>query len=69
MVWEFIVMNPPKTQEESELLAWEQLGFCSDIVWQGEGTVNLLAGTLIHSSLLVLLVGLKCNKLRKQKPD
>ncbi|ULT56656.1 DUF4253 domain-containing protein [Neobacillus drentensis] len=49
-VWEFFVSNPPKTQEESELLAWEQFGFCGDIVWQGAGTVNALAGTLMNSS-------------------
>ncbi|MFJ5718205.1 DUF4253 domain-containing protein [Neobacillus sp. NPDC093127] len=50
-VWELFVGNPPKTQEESELLAWEQFGFCADIVWQGVGTVNALAGTLINSSV------------------
>lgn len=49
-VWELYVVNPPKTQEESELLAWEQFGFCGDIVWQGVGTVNSLAGALINSS-------------------
>lgn len=50
-VWEFFVENPPETQEVAESLAWEQFGFCSDIVWQGVGTVNGLAGTLIHSSV------------------
>ncbi|MFJ5760238.1 DUF4253 domain-containing protein [Neobacillus sp. NPDC093182] len=50
-VWELFVENPPNTQEEAESLAWEQFGFCSDIVWQGVGTVNGLAGTLIHSSV------------------
>lgn len=50
-VWEFYVENPPKTQKEAESLAWEQFGFCSDIVWQGVGTVNALAGTLINSSV------------------
>lgn len=50
-VWELFVGNPPKTQEESEFLAWEQFGFCGDIVWQGVGTVNSLAGTLINSPL------------------
>ncbi|MDR6125231.1 hypothetical protein QFZ87_004828 [Bacillus sp. SLBN-46] len=49
-VWELFVVNPPETQEESELLAWEQFGFCGDIVFQGVGTVNSLAGTLIHSA-------------------
>lgn len=49
-VWEFFVENPPQTQDESEFLAWEQFGFCGDIVWQGVGTVNSLAGTLINSS-------------------
>ncbi|GHI01093.1 DUF4253 domain-containing protein [Neobacillus kokaensis] len=49
-VWEFIVENPPRTREESESLAWEQFGFCPDIVWQGVGTVNALAGTLLDSS-------------------
>ncbi|WP_059171675.1 DUF4253 domain-containing protein [Bacillus sp. FJAT-27445] len=48
-VWELFVENPPKTQKKSEELAWEQFGFCSDIVWQGVGTVNALAGTLIYS--------------------
>ncbi|MEH7377003.1 DUF4253 domain-containing protein [Neobacillus drentensis] len=50
-VWELFVENPPKTQEESELLAWEQFGYCGDIVWQGVRTVNSLAGTLINSSV------------------
>ena len=50
-VWELFVENPPKTHEESELLAWEQFGYCGDIVWQGVGTVNSLAGTLINSSV------------------
>lgn len=50
-VWELFVENPPKTQEESEILAWEQFGFCADIVWQGVGTVNFLAGTLKNSSV------------------
>jgi hypothetical protein len=50
-VWEFFVQHPPHTQEESESLAWEQFGFCGDIVWQGVGTVNALAGTLINSSV------------------
>lgn len=49
-IWEFFVENPPKTQEESEFLAWEQFGFCGDIVWQGVGSVNSLAGTLLNSS-------------------
>nr|WP_277398397.1 DUF4253 domain-containing protein [Neobacillus citreus] len=49
-VWELYIVKPPKTQEESKLLAWEQFGFCGDIVWQGVGTVNSLAGTLINSS-------------------
>lgn len=49
-VWELFVDTPPKTQQESESLAWEQFAFCSDIVWQGVGTVNSLAGTLINSS-------------------
>ncbi|MDR6880496.1 DUF4253 domain-containing protein [Bacillus sp. 3255] len=48
-VWELLVEKPPKTQEESEFLAWEQFGFCGDIVWQGVGTVNSLAGLLINS--------------------
>ena len=51
-VWELYVEIPPNTQEKAELLAWEQFGFCIDIVWQGVGTVNGLAGTLIHSSVL-----------------
>ncbi|ALC92901.1 hypothetical protein AM500_19095 [Bacillus sp. FJAT-18017] len=50
-VWEFYVENPPRTQEEAERLAWEQFGFCSDIVWQGTGSVMSLAGTLINSSV------------------
>lgn len=50
-VWELFVENPPKTQKESESLAWEQFGFCGDIVMQGTGTVKALAGTLIHSSV------------------
>nr|WP_280518542.1 DUF4253 domain-containing protein [Lederbergia wuyishanensis] len=50
-VWELFVENPPTTQKESESLAWEQFGFCGDIVWQGVGTVNALAGTLKNSSV------------------
>lgn len=50
-VWELFVENPPTTQDESEILAWEQFGFCGDIVWQGAGTVNSLAGSLINSSV------------------
>ncbi len=49
--WELYVENPPKTQEESEFLAWQQFGFCGDIVWQGVETVNSLAGSLINSSV------------------
>jgi Domain of unknown function (DUF4253) len=50
-VWELFVESPPQTQEESESLAWEQFGFCADIVWQGVGSVHALAGTLIQSSV------------------
>ncbi len=50
-VWELFVENPPTTQEDSEFLAWEQFGFCGDIVWQGVGTVKALAGTLVNSSV------------------
>ncbi|MEW9053176.1 MAG: DUF4253 domain-containing protein [Neobacillus sp.] len=50
-VWELFVQNPPKTQQESQLLASEQFGFCGDIVYQGVGTVNSLAGTLMNSSV------------------
>jgi hypothetical protein len=50
-IWELYVENPPKTQEEAVSLAWEQFGFCGDIVWQGVGSVNGLAGTLIHSKV------------------
>ncbi|TYP72079.1 DUF4253 domain-containing protein [Paenibacillus methanolicus] len=48
-VWELVVEHPPGTQEEAEKLAWEHFGFCGDIVWQGVGTVNLLAGSLLDS--------------------
>ncbi|MED4203636.1 DUF4253 domain-containing protein [Neobacillus mesonae] len=50
-VWEFFVENPPGTKEQSEVLAWEQFGFCPDIVWQGVGSVGSLAGTLMNSSI------------------
>jgi hypothetical protein len=48
-VWEFYVEQPPSNKEEAEALAWEQFGFCSDIVYQGIGSVKGLAGTLINS--------------------
>jgi hypothetical protein len=38
------------TGDPGIVLAWEQFGFCGDIVWQGAGTVNSLAGTLMNSS-------------------
>ncbi|MFC4099139.1 DUF4253 domain-containing protein [Paenibacillus xanthanilyticus] len=48
-VWELVVENPPRTQEEAAHLALEQFGFCGDIVWQGVGSVNALAGSLLDS--------------------
>jgi hypothetical protein len=50
-VWELFVENPPTTQDEAESLAWEHFSFCPDIVFQGVGTVNELAGGLISSSV------------------
>jgi hypothetical protein len=50
-VWEMFIENPPTTQVEAESLSWEHFCFCPDIVFQGVGTVNELAGGLISSSV------------------
>jgi len=50
-IWELYVERPVRTQEEAVSLAWEQFGYCCDIVYQGVGTVNALAGTVIDSNV------------------
>jgi len=49
--WELYVEKPVKTKDEAMSLALEQFGFCDDIVWQGVGKVNALAGVLVDSSV------------------
>ena len=50
-IWELYVENPVKTKDEAIPLALEQFGFCPDIVLQGVDKVNVLAGTLVNSSV------------------
>lgn len=49
--WELYVEKPVKTKDEAMSLALEQFGFCPDIVWQGVEKINILAGTLVNSSV------------------
>jgi hypothetical protein len=52
-VWEMKTDNPPKNEEEAEILAREQFAFCYDIVMQassGWDTIRALASTLKNSS-------------------
>ncbi len=46
-VVEFLVRRPPETREAAMELAWEQHGYCQDIVSQGTETVSALAATLL----------------------
>ncbi|HLN15704.1 MAG TPA: DUF4253 domain-containing protein [Acidimicrobiales bacterium] len=48
-VFEFVVGRPPTSRETAMALAWEQFGYCNDIVDQGVGTVSKLAAALIDS--------------------
>ena len=48
-VWELYVEKPPSEKEVAVALAWEQFGFCSDIIWQGAQKINVLASTLLNS--------------------
>jgi len=50
-VIECTVRNPPKTQEESMELAWEQYLYCADIVEQGTQTLSTLGSELLNSNL------------------
>lgn len=47
-VVEFLVHRPPETREAAMELAWEQHGYCQDIVTQGTETISRLAGTLLE---------------------
>lgn len=48
-IWELYIEEPPKTKDAASSLALEQFGFCSDIVYQGVGTINALASNLLNS--------------------
>jgi len=48
-VVECTVRNPPTDQKAALALAWEQYWYCSDIVYQGCGSVSYLAATLMNS--------------------
>jgi len=50
-IWELYVENPIETEEAAKVAAMEQYAFAGDIVWQGVGTVNALAGTLLNSTV------------------
>ena len=49
-VIECCVTKPPQTEDECWELAWEQYGYCPDIVDQGVGTIGALASSLRDSS-------------------
>jgi len=50
-IWELYVEKPPSTKDVATALAWEQFGFCSDIIWQGAQKINVLASTLLNSKI------------------
>jgi len=50
-IWELYVEKPPRTKDAAAALAWEQYGFCSDIIWQGAQKINVLASTLLNSKI------------------
>lgn len=50
-IWEMYVENPIDNEEDAKDLAWDQFAFCSDIVFQGIGQINKLAGTLVNSNI------------------
>jgi hypothetical protein len=43
------VRRPPSSREDAMTLAQEQFAYCSDIVYQGAGTIAGLAGTLVNA--------------------
>jgi hypothetical protein len=47
---ECVVANPPRTKEAALALAWQQCWYCTDIVYQGCGSVNNLAASLMNSN-------------------
>lgn len=49
--FEFIVTNPPTTEEEATSLAIEQYFYCFDLVAQGCGSILELAGNLVDSTV------------------
>lgn len=48
-ILEFVVGEPPQTQEAAMALAKEQYAYCPDIVDQGVGTIAALAATLLDA--------------------
>jgi hypothetical protein len=50
-ILEFAVSRPPQTREEAITLAYEQYGYCADIVDQGTETISNLAATLLNSKV------------------
>ncbi len=46
---EFDIPRPPKTPEAAAQIAKEQYAYCYDIVDQGTGTIEVLAGSLIDN--------------------
>ncbi|MDR1541147.1 MAG: DUF4253 domain-containing protein [Clostridiales bacterium] len=50
-IWELYVEQPVKSEAEAQALALEQCSFCPDIIWQGMGSINALAGSLIDSTV------------------
>lgn len=47
--WELYVENPVDSKEEAKSLAMEHIGFCNDILWEGEVGIDSLADSIIHS--------------------
>lgn len=50
-ILEFTVARPPQTREQALTLAWEQYGYCADIVDQGTETISNLAASLLNSTV------------------
>jgi hypothetical protein len=48
-VLECLVAKPPTDRTASDRLAWQQFGYCDDIVHQGMQTVGRLSGILANS--------------------
>jgi len=49
--WELQIENLIKDKFTVKTLAKEQFGFCRDIVWQGDGSIDNLANSLIWSTV------------------